>query len=55
MLSDMINAYVEAQKKGNTKEMQRIEKQLAKLGMDRMTLQILAKEVSKNVCSNNGE
>ena len=47
MLSDMIEAYVEAQKQGNTKEMQRIEKQLAKLGMDKYTLMVLVNDIKR--------
>jgi hypothetical protein len=45
MLSDYIEAYKEAIKNKDIKEQQRIEKAVRKLGMDKMTLLILAKEV----------
>ena len=45
MLSDYIEMYKEAMKKNDEKEMKRIEKDLASLGMDRITLRLLAKEV----------
>lgn len=44
MLSDYIKMYKEAMEKGDKKQMERIEKDLSQLGMDRMTLKILAKE-----------
>ena len=44
MLSEYIEAYKKAMAEKNEKEMARIEKDLAKLGMDRMTLRVLAKE-----------
>lgn len=44
MLGDYIKMYKEAMAKGDEKEMKRIEKDLAQLGMDRMTLRMLAKE-----------
>ena len=47
MLSDYINAYVEAIKANDEKSKVRIEKDLAKLGMDRYTLSMLAKEQMK--------
>ena len=45
MLSDYINDYKKAMEANNEKEMRRIEKELASLGMDKMTLQMLAKEI----------
>lgn len=45
MLNDYIQAYKQAIKEKNTKEMERIEKDLQKLGMDRLTLRLLTKEV----------
>ena len=45
MLSDYIEAYKEALKNKNIKEQQRIEKEVRKLGMDKITLLFLAKEV----------
>ena len=44
MLGEYIEMYKKAMKENNEKEMKRIEKDLTKLGMDRMTLRILAKE-----------
>lgn len=44
MLSDYIKAYKQAMEQNNTKEMERIERKLASIGMDRYTLRILAKE-----------
>ena len=44
MLSDYIEAYKEALKNKDKKQQEKIERDLAKLGMDRFTLQILAKE-----------
>ena len=44
MLSDYIEAYKEAVVNKNTKEQQRIEKELRKLGMDKITLMLLVKE-----------
>jgi len=45
MLNDYIQAYKKAMKEKDTKEMERIEKDLKKLGMDRLTLRLLTKEV----------
>ena len=42
MLKEYINNYVKAHLKNDTKEMKRIEKDLATLGMDKYTLEILA-------------
>lgn len=47
MLSDYINKYKEAVAKNDKKAMERIEKDLSKLGMDKYTLTILVKELSK--------
>ena len=44
MLSEYIEAYKEALKNKDEKQQERIERDLAKLGMDRFTLQILVKE-----------
>ncbi len=41
MLGDYIDAYIEAKKNGCEKEMKRIEKDLAKLGMDKHTLDVV--------------
>ena len=43
VLSDYIEMYKKAMNEGNDKEMKRIERDLSQLGMDRMTLRILAK------------
>ncbi len=45
MLGDYIEMYKKAMEENNEKEMKRIEKDLAQLGMDRMTLRMLAKEI----------
>ena len=45
MLQEYIEAYKKAMKNKDEKEMKRIEKDLAQLGMDRMTLMLLVKEV----------
>lgn len=45
MLSKYIENYKKAMEEGNKKEMERIEKDLAKLGMDKMTLMLLIQEV----------
>lgn len=45
MLDEYIKAYKEAMQTGDEKEMKRIERDLASLGMDRMTLRMLAKEI----------
>lgn len=45
MLGEYIEQYKKAMEEGDKKEMERIEKDLAKLGMDKMTLMLLAKEV----------
>ena len=45
MLGDYIQQYKQAMKDGNKKEMARIERDLAKMGMDKFTLKILAAEV----------
>ena len=47
MLSDYIEAYIEAKKNNNVKQMERIEKQLAKLGMDKHSLDVVVAELSK--------
>lgn len=43
MLSDYIHAYIDAIVKGDKKEMERIERELRVLGMDRATLMGIAK------------
>ena len=45
MLNDYIQAYKKAIKERNAKEMERIERDLKKLGMDVLTLRLLTKEV----------
>lgn len=47
MLEDYIRQYEEALKKGDEKTKRRIEKELASLGMDLMTLRILVRERKK--------
>lgn len=44
MLEEYIKQYVTAQKGGDKKEMRRIENDLRRLGMDRATLIVLARE-----------
>lgn len=44
MLSEYIHAYIAARKNGDKKEMERIEKDLEKLGMDRATLLMVVEE-----------
>lgn len=44
MLDEYIVSYIEAWYKEDKKEMEKIEKDLEKLGMDRMTLRTVAKE-----------
>ena len=52
MLGDYIDAYIEAKENGDKKEMTRIEKDLAKLGMDRMTLKVVvADEIERRKIS----
>ena len=45
MLSDYIEAYKEAMKNKDKKEMEKIEKELAILGMDKNTLMTIIKDV----------
>lgn len=45
MLTDYILKYIDAQDYGDTKMMNKIVKDMEKLGMDKMTLDILAKEI----------
>ena len=45
MLSDYIEAYKEAMKANDKKEMEKIEKELAQLGMDKYTLMAIVKDV----------
>ena len=44
MLSEWIDLYIKARANGDKKEQERIEKALAKVGMDKMTLMVIAKE-----------
>ena len=44
MLEEYLKAYLDAYKKGDEKAMRQIERDLSLLGMDKATLQILAKE-----------
>lgn len=46
MLNDYITEYIKAKKANDTKTMTRIEKDLAKLGMDKLTLDVLVTELS---------
>lgn len=45
MLSDYIDAYIQAKKDGNKKEMQRIERDLSRLGMDKYSLLAIVDEL----------
>ncbi len=47
MLGDYVKEYAEAWQKHDVKKMEKIEKDLATVGMDRMTLRIAAKEYMK--------
>lgn len=47
MLNDYITAYIKAKKDNDTKFMKQIEKDLARLGMDKSTLLVLVKELEK--------
>lgn len=47
MLTDYITAYIKARKEKDTKEMSRIETHMARLGMDKMTLNMVATELEK--------
>ena len=47
MLNDYIKQYIDAVQKYDTDNMRRIEKELASLGMDKMTLMLLAQEMIK--------
>ncbi len=47
MLGDYVREYADAWKKHDIKKMEKIEKELASLGMDRMSLRIAAKEFMK--------
>lgn len=44
MLGEYIEAYKEAMERGDAKEMERIEKELASLGMDYETLMVVVTE-----------
>jgi uncharacterized membrane protein (DUF106 family) len=41
MLGDYIDQYVEAYKRKDRKEMERIERELSKVGMDKYTLMLI--------------
>ena len=47
MLSNYINAYIDAIVKGDKREMERIERELRTLGMDRATIMAVAKITMK--------
>ena len=47
MLSDYIEAYIEAKKNKDIKQIEHIEKQLTKLGMDKHSLDVVVAELSK--------
>lgn len=47
MLSEIIDAYRMARREGNKNEMQRLEKQLSRLGMDRYSLMAIVDELDK--------
>lgn len=48
MLNDFIQSYIAAKEDGDRKKMEQIERDLAKLGMDSMTLRSVVAEVEKN-------
>lgn len=48
MLSEYIQSYIDAKAKGDKAKMEQIEKDLKKLGMDRMTLLTVVAEEEKN-------
>lgn len=48
MLNDYIQSYIAAKKEGDKKKMEQIERDLAKLGMDRMTLRAVVADTEKN-------
>ena len=47
MLNDYITAYIKARKENDKKSMQKIENELASLGMDKSTLKVLADAIEK--------
>lgn len=47
MLEEYIQMYINAQKENDTNKMDQIEKDTSKLGIDKMTLSILAREIAK--------
>lgn len=47
MLNDYITDYIKAKRDNDTKSMKQIEKDLAKLGMDKATLLVLVEELEK--------
>lgn len=48
MLSEYIKSYIDAKAKGDKAKMEQIEKDLEKLGMDKMTLLTVVTEEEKN-------
>ncbi|MBQ9605550.1 MAG: hypothetical protein IJV16_00020 [Lachnospiraceae bacterium] len=48
MLQDYINDYIDAEKKGDSRKMSRIESDVALLGIDRYTLRMIAREEKRN-------
>lgn len=48
MLSDYIQSYIEAKGKADKPKMKQIERDLGRLGMDKLTLLTLVKEAEKN-------
>lgn len=49
ILSDYIEAYIKAKQNDDKKTMERIEMELATLGMDKATLNILANEIADEI------
>lgn len=49
MLRDYIEAYIEAEKNRDRKEMKRIENEMRKLGVDRITFALMVTEVKEEL------
>lgn len=47
MLNDYIQSYIVAKKKGDKRKMEQIERELQRLGMDRMTLLAVVSDLKK--------
>ncbi len=48
MLNDYIQSYIAARKEADKGKMEKIERDLAKLGMDKMTRTVLVKDAEKS-------